>query len=958
MRIFYTILLLIGFSFSQIESSSANGLNILDVNIIACDSINNTYDAYIVVDVPNLNIDSLIVNSNGNAGQTFSVGDSIIIYNIVPEPNTLFDFVLICATNVPDCCADFQYLQPDCLSSNNCSIEIEENILACDTTDGSYDVEVLYNITGSTSDFYYLYINGNIVDTFEIGDTLVVFDVMPLANSSVDVITICASDLNCCLEYEYNQPDCNTQNDECAIINIVEESIICHPDGSYDVTFYYDIENPSSDSIEVFLNNEFAGVFEISDSIQIYDVVSIPNYYYDYITICVNDNPDCCSSYEYIQPNCNVGDCEVVFIEEEIFSCDSLDGSYDMEIYYSIEDPNNDFLDLWVNNEYIGFYEIGDSLIVFDVEPRPNSNYDIIKICVNDNPNCCLEYEYLPPNCGSSNDCFIEEIEEQIIACDSINGTYDMEVYYNITNNSTDFYILYVNGNVVDTFQNGDDLVVLDVSPMSNSNFDVITICSSDLACCLEYEYAQPNCDNQNDECEVIYVQHGNITCNPNGSYDITFYYDIENPTSDSLEVFLNNEFAGFFAITKDISFDGVIPRPNSNDDIITICVDGNDDCCYSYEYVQPDCNSTNCEVLFIEEEIFNCDSVTGTYDMQIFYQIQNGNNNFVDLWVNNEYVDAYVIGDSIVLFDVTPRSNTSYDIITICLNDDPNCCLSYEYLQPDCLDDGVCSVNSIEESVLDCNADGSYNMLVFYDIDNADNEIMNVWVNNELAGNYEVGDSLYFSGVVPRPNSDFDIIEICLDSFPNCCLAYEYVQPDCDSLMACGVNINNVEIVFCDTITGHYNMAVSFEIENPIDDSVYVWVNDIHEATWSLEQSELLEDIAPNQFIDFDEVKICVGSTDECCMEFSYMQPICLASSLTNLSLTTQVQFLHGELLFTDLKNYQFMLTDVTGRKVMTESIDSNNETISVEINNVGIYFLTVYNSHEAASMKILLSE
>ncbi len=960
MRIFYILILSLSIFLSNSEVSYANGIDSLEVNIIACDSINNTYDIWLVVGVSNLNIDSLVVNVNDNGSQTFAVNDSIFIYNIVPEPNTLFDFLWVCATNDPNCCGDIQYTQPDCLSSNGCNIEvIEENIIACDTIDGSYDMEIYYDIVNDPNGFYFLYINGNIVDTFQNGDDLVVYDIMPMPNSNFDVITICASDLNCCLEYEYDQPDCESQSGNCEIQFIEEEIIDCHNDGSYDMQIFYSIENPTDDFIDLWVNNEFIGFFEIGDSLIVFDIEPRANSDYDIITICVNDNPNCCFSYEYFPPNCGSSDdCEIVFIEEEIFNCDSIDGNYDMQIFYQIEDANNDFIDLWVNNEFVGFFEIGDSLFVFDVAPRQNSDYDIITICVNDNPDCCLSYEYFPPNCGSSNDCFIEEIEHELIACDTIDGTYDVEIFYDIANDSSDFYFLYVNGNVIDTFQNGDDLFAYDIIPLANSNVDVITICSSDLGCCLEYEYDQPDCNGQNSDCEILYIEADDIVCNQDGSYDVVFYYDIENPGGDSIEVFLNNDLEGSFEISDVISFENVFPRPNSDYDFIKICVEDNPDCCYEYEYLQPDCDSTDCEVLFVEAEIFACDSIEGTYDMQIFYQIENANNDFLNLWVNNEFIDSIIIGDSIALFNVIPRSNGSYDIITICVNDNPECCLSYEYLQPDCFDDGVCNVNFIEESIVECNADGSYDMQVFYEVGNADNEIMNVWINNEPAGNFEVGDSLFFNEIVPRSNSDYDIIEICIDDFPNCCLAYEYMQPDCDTTMACNVNISNVEIVYCDSITGHYDMGVTFDIQNPTDDSVRVWVNGNLEAVWTLEQSDLLTNIEPNEFVDFDDVKICVGDNNECCTEYSYMQPICLSSNLTELSLQNSVQYIQGSLILTDLKDYNVILSDVTGRPIMNQLIQSNQENLIIDLNNIGIYFLTVYNQEGSASMKLLIGD
>ncbi len=93
-----------------------------------------------------------------------------------------------------------------------------------------------------------------------------------------------------------------------------------------------------------------------------------------------------------------VGECAIVGFEMFDLHCDT-DSTYAYSFNAEFINPTDDHFDLWVNNELIGFYLISDlPLSLSGITPR-NSTHDIIKICVNDNPECCYVLEYLRPEC-------------------------------------------------------------------------------------------------------------------------------------------------------------------------------------------------------------------------------------------------------------------------------------------------------------------------------------------------------------------------------------------------------------------------------------------------------------------------------------------------------------------------------------------------------------------------------
>ena len=148
------------------------------------------------------------------------------------------------------------------------------------------------------------------------------------------------------------------------------------------------------------MNNEYVDFFDIGVPIIIENVVPRPDSDYEHIQICINDNEDCCLEFEFIEPNCpEEEECAIIFIEEEFLGCNDDNSAYSMEINYSVTNTNQDLIDLWVNNESIGTYEIGEEIIIENITPNDNNAQEQITICVNDTPDCCYEYFFNLPPC-------------------------------------------------------------------------------------------------------------------------------------------------------------------------------------------------------------------------------------------------------------------------------------------------------------------------------------------------------------------------------------------------------------------------------------------------------------------------------------------------------------------------------------------------------------------------------
>jgi len=74
---------------------------------------------------------------------------------------------------------------------------------------------------------------------------------------------------------------------------------------------------------------------------------------------------------------------------------------------------NNDFFEVWGAGEYLGYFSFGELPLTIHNFPEREVEYDIIKICVNDQPDCCVVHEFMGLNCEMNGalDTYLSQIK-------------------------------------------------------------------------------------------------------------------------------------------------------------------------------------------------------------------------------------------------------------------------------------------------------------------------------------------------------------------------------------------------------------------------------------------------------------------------------------------------------------------------------------------------------------------
>ena len=685
---------------------------------------------------------------------------------------------------------------------------------------------------------------------------------------------------------------------DCEIIIPFVETYECDAaNGTYSIDFGIEVDNPTSDSVDVWVNNTLIGLYETQDFLTIDDIPLQSNTNSALLLVCVHDNTQCCYVYTYEEPDCDE-ECDFEYLEV-VAECND-DGNYTLIIEYGINNPQSDFLGLWINGDFYDEYEVqANGFWFIEVEGVAPSGSDLgsILLCSGDGESCCEDASYEQPNCEGEA-CSVDYIEVGTSECE--NGTYTLTIFYGISNPDNDFLDLWVNNDFVGNYEidaDGEGMIVVEnVTPRPNTDWDIVEICVNDNPdCCLAFEYLHPGCESE--ECNFEYLEVEAV-CDENGNYNLIIEYGINNPQGDFISLWINGDFYDEYEVQANgfwfIEVEGVAPSGSDLGSILLCSGDG-DNCCEDASYEQPNCEGEACSVDYIEVETSECEN--GTYTLTIFYGISNPDNDFLDLWVNNDFVGNYEIdagGEGMIVVDgVEPRENTPWDIVEICVNDNPDCCLAFEYLHPECDGGEECDFEYIEFSV-ECNDDGNYNFIIEYGINNPQGDVVNLWFNGIFYGDFETqpdGTGVIEANNVEPVEGNVGSFLLCSGEGEGCCEVIEYEQPECDG-EGCSINWIEIDVLACNN--GTYGLDIYYDVTNPGNDFIELWAGGDYIGFYEINGEPIsLDGLNWGSAGDGIGIQLCVNDVPDCCLESEFEVPNCDGEEcdITFLEVTAECQ-------------------------------------------------------------------
>lgn len=279
--------------------------------------------------------------------------------------------------------------------------EINDFTLTTDdcTSDSTYSIEIDFNTKNSTADSFKLYVRGGVaIGTYAKNQLPLKINDFKQSGKDYDFLKICMLEdkEDCCKEIEWKSPDCE-EDCPCEIFDFKVDVGDCTSDSTYNLWIDFEVKNPGNESFDLYKRNgKFIGNYKLNKLPLKLEDFEKSDKEYDYLKVCINDNEDCCEVIEFKPPKC---ECELWDLKLTAGDCTS-DTTYKLKIDFKYKNVGNDYFDVFVrNNKHIGYYKFKDLPITITNFKKSGNKWDFVKICVNDNDDCCVAEEVESPDC-------------------------------------------------------------------------------------------------------------------------------------------------------------------------------------------------------------------------------------------------------------------------------------------------------------------------------------------------------------------------------------------------------------------------------------------------------------------------------------------------------------------------------------------------------------------------------
>ena len=792
--------------------------------------------------------------------------------------------ISVCDIENRFCCAR-EIIDP-IYCGNECYIyNLETEALLC-TSNETYSMWLNFDHANTDTLGFDVWSQGgdNYLGFFNYDDLPLTLLEVPYNGSPHDTIKICDNDNpDCCRYALFNTLICS--DTLCYISDVIAEPTGCDDDGNFYVHLTFNHFGGSTGFI-VEGNGVFYGTFPYGQLDSLGYIILGPfvgdgETVYEFV-VTDHSNPDCTAYAILDAPDCNNQGCQIQGLWADLF-CDSLGNWYGYVIGFEFDNPGNDFFDLWINDEHYGSYPLGSLPIwIADVAPRPNSLYDVIRVCVNDNPNCCEVIEVLRPDCGNNGECMITNLETEVECMD--NGEFNVTFYFDYKNVPSDNFVISLNGShfckfpyeIIDSFGH----VTISSFPGDGQTVYEFSVCDEiDSTCCANITVGPVDCGN-NGNCDISDLWADGFCDTLGNWYGYVIGFEHNTPGNDFFDIWINGEYYGFYALDAiPVWIQDVQPRPNSLYDVIEVCINDNPDCCEIIEVMRPDCGNTGgCELDSIYAQGF-CDTINNTYGYQLAVSHSLPGILTWDVWINGEYYGAHTPTSGIVVENVAPRPNSPYDLIRICLNDHPDCCIVDEVLRPDCGNNGECMITNLETEV-ECMDNGEFNVTFYFDYKNvpSDNFVISLNGSHFCKFPYEIIDSFGHVTISSFSGDGQTVYEfsVCDEIDSTCCANVTVGPVDCGNNGNCDIS-NLWADGFCDTLGNWYGYVIGFEHNTPGNDFFDIWINGEYYGFYALDSIPVwIQDAQPRPNSLYDVIEVCINDNPDCCEIIEVMRPDC----------------------------------------------------------------------------------
>ena len=721
-------------------------------------------------------------NYNGNANEQFEILlDSVAVDTswVFEFPDTFFyNFVGVVPDSInqgfgvkhvakPNCGFYDDYIitcdnTPPCSFSN-----IIVNPITCDGP-STYSLGLDFQVESATSIFFDVYGDGIYLGAYQYADLPVVIDNFPERDAEFDIITINDNGNNACSEtIEFLGPDCTTA--PCMFSNYFIEAHECDDNGMFDMYIQFDVEGQGDEGFIIRGNGIIYDTFQYDQDWYVFgpfegDCETI----LEFILIDI-EFPDCQAENGFTEPICcPVADCVLSDLTFDDIECDGEAMFFHYDFNYA--DVTDGSYDIFLEDQLVGtgdFADLGNGSNI--TVPANDIGIYNITVCVNDNPDCCTSNSFQGPLCSDSL-CVISDFFLEPQDCSS-DGTFYVDLEFNVINQSASGFTVFGDGNNYGTFEYGESFYT--VGPFEGdcqSVYEFVVVDNENQDCTSNFLFIGPICCDII-ECQIVDLEVNTVECDDSGNYWVNINFEALGATNDFFDVIVDNEIISFHAI-EDLPVEILYPASGNENDVLTVCINDNADCCAITEFPALDCSEQNneCNISNVFAEPYECDE-NGEFLVDIAFDYENGSNDGFMIVGNGIDYGNFLYGETFyTVGPILADCETILEFVIIDLSD-PDCSNFIAFEEPICCEEGEgCQITDLEVEIISCDStEQVFFASISFDVIDLTTQFFGISGNGEDYGLFGYGQDSYTIGPLEADGTTIYEFIVSDLEFENC---------------------------------------------------------------------------------------------------------------------------------------------------------------------------------------------
>ena len=553
--------------------------------------------------------------------------------------------------------------------------------------------------------------------------------------------------------------------------------------------------------------------------------------------------------------------------------------------------------------------------------------------------------------------CEIGAINVEIEPCDEL-GYFEVVLNFEYANVGTEGFRVQGNGNNYGNFEY--ESLPITIGPLEGdgvTEYEFVVI-DNEFEDCTNWTAIDPVDCNTGGECAIFDLVIDDHPCD--GEYfNVYLNFEYENVSNEGFTLFVNDDLYESYSY-EDLPLESIGPFLGDGTTFYVFEVYDQvyDDCFDIVEFGPIDCSGGgDCEIWDVVADILPCDE-SGYFDVVLNFEYANvGTEGFRVQGNGNNYGNFEYESLPITIGPLDGDGVTEYEFVVS--DNEFEDCTNWTAIDPvDCNTGGECAIWDVEATVLPCNENGFFNVLINFEYEHVGESGFSLLGNGNDYGDFEYEDLPVELG--PFEGDGITIYEfLARDNQYEDCSDWTEIDPvDCET----APQITNLVTEVSSCTDNLYQLTINFESQNIGNEGFTVSGNGMESLDFQYAELPVVinnlwtDGITAYHFIIRDKEKISYGNWNQL-IPFTCENLGIPNTTSQNISVFPNPAFEHVTIRsqIADARYRIIQLFSISGEKIMDISTDNQETDIDISNLSEGLYFIRVQAADKVFMTKLV---